>query len=114
MLAALPLSHPLAERDVVHWTDLRGEHFLLPAADPGPEIRDMLLGRLPISGGKPDIRMSRASRETVLKSEEHTSELQSLMRISYAGICLQKNTNHNKLNKHNTRYESSIRHTTNI
>src|SRR3546814_1441389 len=25
-----------------------------------------------------------------LRSEEHTSELQSLMRISYAGFCLQK------------------------
>lgn len=66
MLAALPISHRFAERDVLHWTDLRGEHFLLPAADPGPEVRDMLLGRLAISGGKPDIRMSQASRETVL------------------------------------------------
>lgn len=66
MLVALPLSHPLAERDVVHWTDLRGERFLLPAADPGPEIRDMLLGRLAASSAKPDIRMFQASRETVL------------------------------------------------
>ncbi|WP_448658252.1 LysR substrate-binding domain-containing protein [Sphingomonas sp. CJ99] len=66
MLAALPLSHPLAERDVVHWTDLRGERFLLPAADPGPEIRDILLGRLAASSGKLDIRMLQASRETVL------------------------------------------------
>jgi len=66
MLVALPASHPLAERDIVHWTDLRGERFLLPAADPGPEIRDMLLGRLAVSGGKPDIRMLQASRETVL------------------------------------------------
>ncbi len=66
MLVALPASHPLAERDVVHWTDLRSERFLLPAADPGPEIRDMLLGRLAVSGSKPDIRMLQASRETVL------------------------------------------------
>ena len=66
MLVALPASHPLAERDVVHWTDLRGEHFLLPVADPGPEIRDMLLGRLAVSGATPDIRMIQASRETVL------------------------------------------------
>lgn len=66
MLVALPASHSLAERDVVHWTDLRNEHFYLPATDPGPELRDMLLGRLAISGGKPDIRMSQASRETVL------------------------------------------------
>lgn len=62
----LPASHPLAERDVVHWTDLRSERFLLPAADPGPEIQDMLLGRLAVSGVKPDIRMLQASRDTVL------------------------------------------------
>src|SRR3546814_8414610 len=29
---------------------------------------------------------------SVQRSEEHTSELQSLMRISYAVFCLQKNT----------------------
>src|SRR3546814_7199914 len=29
-----------------------------------------------------------------LRSEEHTSELQSLMRISYAVFCLTKNTKH--------------------
>src|SRR3546814_6667796 len=28
------------------------------------------------------------------RSEEHTSELQSLMRISYAVFCLKKQTNH--------------------
>src|SRR3546814_4172250 len=31
------------------------------------------------------------------RSEEHTSELQSLMRISYAVFCLQKKTQHVKL-----------------
>src|SRR3546814_8477646 len=30
------------------------------------------------------------------RSEEHTSELQSLMRISYAVFCLKKKTNKNK------------------
>lgn len=66
ILVALPASHPLAKRDVIHWTDLRSERFLLPAADPGPEMRDMLLGRLAVSGAKPNIRMMQASRETVL------------------------------------------------
>src|SRR3546814_2311429 len=33
------------------------------------------------------------------RSEEHTSELQSLMRISYAVFCLKKKKKHNK--KHN-------------
>src|SRR3546814_6348312 len=31
-------------------------------------------------------------RELIRRSEEHTSELQSLMRISYAVFCLTKNT----------------------
>src|SRR3546814_10785146 len=32
-----------------------------------------------------------------LRSEEHTSELQSLMRISYAVFCLEKNKNNHQL-----------------
>src|SRR3546814_7375323 len=34
---------------------------------------------------------------SVRRSEEHTSELQSLMRISYAVFCLKKKTNKSKL-----------------
>ena len=30
MLIALPVSHPLAERELIHWTDLRSDRFLLP------------------------------------------------------------------------------------
>src|SRR3546814_1377979 len=33
------------------------------------------------------------------RSEEHTSELQSLMRISYAVFCLKKNNKYNEYNK---------------
>src|SRR3546814_4414510 len=33
------------------------------------------------------------------RSEEHTSELQSLMRISYAVFCLKKKTKHKQSNK---------------
>src|SRR3546814_4377918 len=36
------------------------------------------------------------------RSEEHTSELQSLMRISYAVFCLKKKTNKNTNSKHST------------
>src|SRR3546814_8036010 len=35
----------------------------------------------------------RTTRAPALRSEEHTSELQSLMRISYAVFCLQKTKN---------------------
>src|SRR3546814_8945972 len=34
-----------------------------------------------------------------IRSEEHTSELQSLMRISYAVFCLKKNTTHSLYTK---------------
>src|SRR3546814_6788811 len=35
-------------------------------------------------------RLDRDALERLLRSEEHTSELQSLMRISYAVFCLKK------------------------
>src|SRR3546814_6394965 len=41
------------------------------------------------------------------RSEEHTSELQSLMRISYAAFCLKKKTQHSKTNI-NTLYTRNI------
>ena len=68
MLVALPATHPLAEREVVHWTDLRGERICLPAADPGSEIRDMLFGRLAVTGAKPNIQTHQSSRETILST----------------------------------------------
>src|SRR3546814_3134327 len=47
------------------------------------------------------------------RSEEHTSELQSLMRISYAVFCLKKKKTENKkqstLTKHATRINSKHR-----
>src|SRR3546814_9683074 len=39
-------------------------------------------------------------RRNSSRSEEHTSELQSLMRISYAVFCLKKKQHHNTLNQY--------------
>src|SRR3546814_5135183 len=44
-----------------------------------------------------------------LRSEEHTSELQSLMRISYAVFCLKKKNKHNKT-KHNKKTHTTTTH----
>src|SRR3546814_9048520 len=41
-----------------------------------------------------------ASKAERHRSEEHTSELQSLMRISYAVFCLKKKTTQNNINIH--------------
>src|SRR3546814_2057817 len=54
--------------------------------------------------GMLDKPASRADARSQLKllrrSEEHTSELQSLMRISYAVFCLKKKNKKNKNTKH--------------
>src|SRR3546814_5293955 len=50
----------------------------------------------------PDLQTNRtsipANARYIVRSEEHTSELQSLMRISYAVFCLKKKTKKRKIN----------------
>src|SRR3546814_7648216 len=53
--------------------------------------RGRVLGRHP---GKVNRRESRCLSGLALRSEEHTSELQSLMRNSYAVFCLKKKHQH--------------------
>src|SRR3546814_5039448 len=75
----------------------------------GPLVR--LNGELPLAPRKAmrGIRISPrrpsgpALSSGAPRSEEHTSELQSLMRSSYAVFCLQKNMSH--LTKHNTDHQ---------
>ena len=68
VLVAMPESHPLALRERIYWTDLAGERFLLTARDPGPESRNMLLGKLGTPGYTPKIDMDDITRETVLSA----------------------------------------------
>src|SRR3546814_653325 len=44
-------------------------------------------------------------RPAANRSEEHTSELQSLMRISYAVFCLKKNSKHINMYRITTNFE---------
>src|SRR3546814_2623548 len=46
-------------------------------------------------GGRLPVLQRQARAELALRSEEHTSELQSLMRISYAVFCLKKKNKQN-------------------
>src|SRR3546814_3572780 len=52
------------------------------------------LGNLPHPDGRKAQARDRSHPDA--RSEEHTSELQSLMRISYAVFCLKKNNNQSK------------------
>src|SRR3546814_6575301 len=71
------------------------------AAPATPMYLDGLLADTPLVGGlEPRLGELHVRTLTVLgfpRSEEHTSELQPLMRISYAVFCLKKkkNTTHN-------------------
>src|SRR3546814_5531743 len=60
---------------------------------------DPAVGRALIAGYESVLRLTDPERAAlpVLRSEEHTSELQSLMRISYAVFCLKNK----KKNRHN-------------
>src|SRR3546814_3002268 len=67
----------------------------IPARDPADRRRDRSAG---ISARGPDDRRRSPDRQgqghaicDARRSEEHTSELQSLMRLSYAVFCLKKN-----------------------
>src|SRR3546814_2339697 len=99
-------------------SDLVGRSELLRRRDLGQAVgqlvegggrrRDGVLGLRSASGGQaqhrdhaqrpepaghlllPDFTAFPISRASAVRSEEHTSELQSLMRISYAVFCLKK------------------------
>src|SRR3546814_6128610 len=62
---------------------------------------DCLSQALNMTGRLTSRRMAITERTTAGRSEEHTSELQSLMRISYAVFCLKKKTNKNHEYKNN-------------
>src|SRR3546814_10734620 len=61
--------------------------------------------------GKPQVAYRETITQTVVRSEEHTSELQSLMRISYAVFCLKKKKqNNNKTKKAAQHTQENIKH----
>src|SRR3546814_9034430 len=74
------VKHSFLPRSVDELPRMLAEAFRIARSDrPGPVLID-----LPKDVQNADVRH--------LRSEEHTSELQSLMRISYAVFCLQKKT----------------------
>ena len=62
ILLALLEGHPLAGKDVVYWTDLRGETVLLSQYDPGRELEDLLLSKLVSPEDRPKIAHHDVSR----------------------------------------------------
>src|SRR3546814_3034533 len=76
-----------------------------PCELPGPAAMRARVGReVAFAGEQADFVCARGIDEEGLarpdRSEEHTSELQSIMRISYAVFCLKKKKKENMDNKH--------------
>src|SRR3546814_4991788 len=59
----------------------------------GAQLDRMVRASRPLSQDGPDAVHLHAADPQPARSEEHTSELQSLMRISYAVFCLKKKKN---------------------
>src|SRR3546814_7968634 len=93
---------------VTHYLDTELEALKVDqATDPSPTSGFQRVVQRAIlhvqSSGRDEV--TGANVLVALRSEEHTSELQSLMRISYAVFCLKKknneNTEINHMNTHN-------------
>jgi DNA-binding transcriptional LysR family regulator len=65
ILVALPADHPLAANEIIYWTDLKRERFLLSERDPGPEIQDILMAKLSSPGDPPDVVRHDVSPENI-------------------------------------------------
>src|SRR3546814_18961899 len=85
-------SFPTRRSSDLHQLDtvlLVGALVMLAARMVGDQVVDRLHESVKVIGQKSGASVDNRLRE---RSEEHTSELQSLMRISYAVFCLKKNT----------------------
>src|SRR3546814_2938619 len=82
---ALPTCNEIDLVQVVADVGWRGAKWDRDRKYPEKQIAD----RFPVRRGS---LLGIGDREALLRSEEHTSELQSLMRISYAVFCLKKKT----------------------
>src|SRR3546814_1104246 len=90
-----------------HGCDVRGQAF---AEDPLPTTLGAL-EREPTDAFKRRCELLQSVRGRIIgrgRSEEHTSELQSLMRISYAVFCLKKKNNITLTPQHYKTHKSKV------
>lgn len=65
ILVALPEDHPLATQDIVLWSDLRDQTVFLSQYDPGHELEDVLISKLPLPGDRPQTEHHDVSRDII-------------------------------------------------
>jgi DNA-binding transcriptional LysR family regulator len=62
IIVALPEAHPLAEREIIHWTELKGETLLLSQHQAALEIQDILISKLASPEDRPHVVQHDVSR----------------------------------------------------
>src|SRR3546814_2523688 len=83
---ALPKGDRLQRLRCEETSERQAESRWFPVAQVHPQLRGMQIGSIAHNG------QARHRGSPPHRSEEHTSELQSLMRISYAVFCLKNKT----------------------
>ena len=90
IVAALSARHPLSNNEVIDWSDLKDEIFLLSQWDPGLDLRNLILKKLAAPGDTPKIETWDASNEKVLGMVEaglHVSvHFESWTNLAYTGV----------------------------
>jgi DNA-binding transcriptional LysR family regulator len=85
IIVALPVGHRLMGTELIYWTDLKGELFLLSRRDPGPDLHNIIVQKLSAPGEAPGIASWDVSSESILAMLE-TSHRISVHCESYAGL----------------------------
>lgn len=65
ILVSLAENHPLAERSVIYWTDLRDQTILLSQHDPGRGLEDLLIAKLVSPEDRPRIEHHDVNRSII-------------------------------------------------
>src|SRR3546814_17431768 len=94
LLDALPISP--ARQDYNYWLATSGSGFQFPLGGRVWQGTQNVTGTITSMSAGATFSLSSNFFGSSSRSEEHTSELQSLMRISYAVFCLKKTNYNNK------------------
>lgn len=90
IIVALPAGHRLTSNDMIYWTDLKGEFFLLSRRDPGPDLRNIIVQKLSAPGEAPDIASWDVSSESILAMLETGHRIsvhcESCAGLTYPGV----------------------------
>ena len=75
VVVALSEHHPLARKDVVHWTDLASHNMLIPERGPGPELEHLML-----------VKLKQLEHQRLMRHDSGLDRLLSLVSAGYGSL----------------------------